>query len=99
MLIHSHVKIEISPASSVDAECAFSGGCLQVGHLQHGTSSQTFKARVALSSWANTPLLPDDVAIKILQDATQKNKPKKKLECQESEEVVSVTSGTDSDTE
>ncbi|KAJ6598569.1 hypothetical protein B0H10DRAFT_1636513, partial [Mycena sp. CBHHK59/15] len=45
-------------ASSVDAERAFSGGRLQVNHLQHQTSSQTFKARVALGSWINTPLLP-----------------------------------------
>ncbi|KAJ6492446.1 hypothetical protein C8R47DRAFT_925479, partial [Mycena vitilis] len=53
-------------ASSVDAERAFSGGRLQVNHLQHGTSSQTFKARVALGSWLGTPLMPtskDAVAI------------------------------------
>ncbi|KAJ7772776.1 hypothetical protein B0H14DRAFT_2402094, partial [Mycena olivaceomarginata] len=35
-------------ASSVDAERAFSGGRLQVNHLQHQTSSQAFKAPVAL---------------------------------------------------
>ncbi|KAG1737251.1 hypothetical protein EDB19DRAFT_1719299 [Suillus lakei] len=34
-------------ASSVDAKRAFSGGHLQVNHLQHGISSQTFKAQVA----------------------------------------------------
>ncbi|KAJ6596552.1 hypothetical protein B0H10DRAFT_1760361, partial [Mycena sp. CBHHK59/15] len=45
-------------ASSVDAEHAFSGGCLQVNHLQHQTSSQTFKVRVALGSWIRTPLIP-----------------------------------------
>ncbi|KAJ7867341.1 hypothetical protein B0H14DRAFT_2256445, partial [Mycena olivaceomarginata] len=48
-------------ASSVDAERAFSGGRLQVNHLQHQTSSQTFKtfkARVALGSWVGTPLMP-----------------------------------------
>ncbi|KAG2060399.1 hypothetical protein BDR06DRAFT_855852, partial [Suillus hirtellus] len=38
---------------------AFSGGRLQVNHLQHGISSQTFKAQVAVGSWFNTPLMPD----------------------------------------
>ncbi|KIJ05696.1 hypothetical protein PAXINDRAFT_141102 [Paxillus involutus ATCC 200175] len=40
-----------APASSVDAERAFSGGRLQVGHLQHRLSSQSFKAQVAVGSW------------------------------------------------
>ncbi|KAG2353393.1 hypothetical protein BDR07DRAFT_1283007 [Suillus spraguei] len=48
-----------APASSVDAEQAFSGGRLQVNHLQHGISSQTFKAQVSVGSWFNTPLMPD----------------------------------------
>ncbi|KAJ6628485.1 hypothetical protein B0H10DRAFT_1725883, partial [Mycena sp. CBHHK59/15] len=37
---------------------AFSGGRLQVNHLHHQTSSQTFKAHVALGSWIGTPLMP-----------------------------------------
>ena len=45
-------------ASSVDAECAFSVGRLEVNHLQHNTSPQTFKAQVAVGSWARTPLYP-----------------------------------------
>ncbi|KAJ6590363.1 hypothetical protein B0H10DRAFT_1765335, partial [Mycena sp. CBHHK59/15] len=51
-------------ATSVDAERAFSSGHLQVNHLQHQTSSQTFKGRVALGSWISTPLMPSssDVA-------------------------------------
>jgi hypothetical protein len=53
----------------VDAERAFSGGRLQVGHLQHGMSSQTFKARVALASWVNTPFLPPGVPASILEEA------------------------------
>ncbi|KAJ6555812.1 hypothetical protein B0H19DRAFT_867549, partial [Mycena capillaripes] len=57
-----------SPASSVDAERAFSGGRLQVNHLQHQTSSQTFKARVALGSWFKTPLMPSSKeAISIME--------------------------------
>lgn len=48
-----------APASSVDAERAFSGGRLQVNHLQHGVSSQTFKAQMAVGSWYKTPLMDD----------------------------------------
>ncbi|KAG2124097.1 hypothetical protein BD769DRAFT_1349387, partial [Suillus cothurnatus] len=39
-------------------ERAFSDGRLQVNHLQHGISSQTFKAQVAVGSWFNMPLMP-----------------------------------------
>ena len=45
-------------ATSVDAERAFSTGCRQVNHMQHTMSSQTFKARVAIGSWAKTPIFP-----------------------------------------
>ncbi|KII90074.1 hypothetical protein PLICRDRAFT_84536, partial [Plicaturopsis crispa FD-325 SS-3] len=38
---------------------AFSGGRLQTNHLQHNMESQTFKAQMALGSWAGTPLMPD----------------------------------------
>ncbi|KAF8236911.1 hypothetical protein L208DRAFT_1217121, partial [Tricholoma matsutake] len=47
-----------APASSVDAEHAFSVGRLEVNHLQHNTSPQTFKAQVAIGSLARTPLYP-----------------------------------------
>ncbi|KAF8153600.1 hypothetical protein K438DRAFT_1428294, partial [Mycena galopus ATCC 62051] len=55
-------------ASSVDAERAFSGGRLQVNHLQHQTSSQTFKARVALGSWIGTPLLPSSKEVAVIME-------------------------------
>ena len=42
----------------MDAERAFSVGRLEVNHLQHNTSPQTFKAQVAVGSWARTPLYP-----------------------------------------
>jgi len=45
-------------ATSVDAERAFSTGRRQVNHMQHNMSSQTFKARVAIGSWAKTPIFP-----------------------------------------
>ncbi|KAF8234898.1 hypothetical protein L208DRAFT_1131263, partial [Tricholoma matsutake] len=46
------------PASSVDAEWAFSSGCLQISHLQHNMSSQAFRAQMAVGSWAQSPLYP-----------------------------------------
>jgi hypothetical protein len=55
------VDRNLGTASSVDAERAFSGGRLQVNHLQHQTSSQALKAPVALGSWIRTPLLPSSV--------------------------------------
>ena len=45
-------------ASSVDAERAFSGGRLQLNYLQHGTSSQTFKAQMAVGSWVGSDIFP-----------------------------------------
>ena len=45
-------------ASSVDAERAFSTGWLEANHLQHNMNSQTFKAQVAVGSWARTLLYP-----------------------------------------
>ncbi|KAF8816806.1 hypothetical protein BYT27DRAFT_7076294, partial [Phlegmacium glaucopus] len=45
-------------ATSVDAEHAFSTGHCQVNYMQHNMSSQTFKAHVAIGSWAKTPIFP-----------------------------------------
>ncbi|KIN96774.1 hypothetical protein M404DRAFT_162417, partial [Pisolithus tinctorius Marx 270] len=62
-------------ASSVDAERAFSGGCLQVNHLQHWMGSQSFKAQVAVGSWYDTPLLPStSSATAIIKSRTSKGK-------------------------
>jgi hypothetical protein len=49
---------DLTTASSVDAERAFSVGRLEVNHLQQNTSPQTFKAQIAVGSWARTPLYP-----------------------------------------
>ena len=64
----------------MDAERAFSGGHLQVGHLQHGMSSQTFKARVALASWVNTPasILEDPKYRRTVGEGKRKGKRKDK---------------------
>jgi hypothetical protein len=45
-------------STSVDAEHAFSTGRCHVNHMQHNMSSQTFKAWVALDSWAKSPIFP-----------------------------------------
>ncbi|QRV82293.1 hAT family dimerization protein [Ceratobasidium sp. AG-Ba] len=56
-----------APASSVDAERAFSCGRLMVNHLQHQMSTRSFQAQMAVGSWYGTSLLPslDDVAKKL----------------------------------
>ncbi|KAF8220298.1 hypothetical protein L208DRAFT_1334714, partial [Tricholoma matsutake] len=55
-------------ASSVDAEWAFSSGCLQISHLQHNMNSQTFRAQMAVGSWAQSPLYPGlDKMVRIVQ--------------------------------
>ncbi|KAG8726396.1 hypothetical protein FRC11_000220, partial [Ceratobasidium sp. 423] len=53
-----------APATSVDAERAFSAGRLTINHLQHNMSPETFEAKMAVGSWYGTPLLPEisDVA-------------------------------------
>ncbi|KAG9119856.1 hypothetical protein FRC07_004908 [Ceratobasidium sp. 392] len=48
-----------APATSVDAERAFSAGRLTINHLQHNMSPATFEAKMAVGSWYGTPLLPD----------------------------------------
>lgn len=50
-------------ASSVDAGRAFSTGRRQVNYMQHNMSSDTFQARMAVGSWAQTPLFPGFPAI------------------------------------
>ncbi|KAG8912234.1 hypothetical protein FRC02_006103 [Tulasnella sp. 418] len=46
-----------APASLVDAERAFSQGRLAVNHLQHDISSNEFRAKMSLRSWANAPFM------------------------------------------
>jgi hypothetical protein len=74
----------------VDAERAFSGGRLQVGHLQHATSSQTFKARVALASWINTPFLPPGTPASMISEASRKSKAGKSNRKEKEREVIVV---------
>ncbi|EJC99009.1 uncharacterized protein FOMMEDRAFT_95472 [Fomitiporia mediterranea MF3/22] len=56
-----------APATSVDAERAFSVGRRQINFMQHNTSSNTFRAKMAVGSWDGTPLFPNiNDAISIL---------------------------------
>ncbi|KAL0058691.1 hypothetical protein AAF712_014619 [Marasmius tenuissimus] len=56
-----------APATSVDAERAFSAGRREVNFMQHNTSHDTFKASMTVGSWVHTPFfsLPD--ALKALE--------------------------------
>ncbi|KAG2361166.1 hypothetical protein BDR07DRAFT_1287940 [Suillus spraguei] len=71
-----------APASSVDAEQALSCGRLQVNHLQHGISSQAFKAQMAIGLWYKTPFLDDKITTQILSESMKRKKGKGKA-CQD----------------
>ncbi|KDN44049.1 hypothetical protein RSAG8_05781, partial [Rhizoctonia solani AG-8 WAC10335] len=63
------LSILSAPASSVDAERAFSGGRLTINHPQHSVGDLTFEAKMAIGSWYNTPLLPStDAAASIISE-------------------------------
>ena len=47
----------------MDAECAFSTGRRQANDMQHNMSSDIFQVRMAVGSWAQTPLFPGFPAI------------------------------------
>ncbi|KAG9092375.1 hypothetical protein FRC06_000123 [Ceratobasidium sp. 370] len=65
------LDILTAPASSVDAEQAFSGGRMAVNYRQHRMSISTFRAKMALGSWYGTPLMPNiDQAVEILTDGS-----------------------------
>ena len=46
------------PASSVDAERAFSVGRRQINFMQHNMSPNTFRSKMALGSWQKAPFFP-----------------------------------------
>ncbi|QRV81253.1 Phycobiliprotein ApcE [Ceratobasidium sp. AG-Ba] len=66
------LDILTSPASSVDAERAFSGGRMAVNYKQHRMSLSTFRAKMAVGSWYGTPLLTNiGEVIDIMNDGSQ----------------------------
>ncbi|KAG8716788.1 hypothetical protein FRC08_008813, partial [Ceratobasidium sp. 394] len=69
LLARVALEILTAPASSADAERAFSAGRMAVNYRQHRMSLSTFRAKMALGSWYGTPLLPDiDEVEHILND-------------------------------
>ena len=84
-------------ASSVDAERAFSGGRLQINHLQHGISSQTFKAQMAVGSWVGSDIFPTlEPFADIIRDASSRSQ---KGKGKEKEKAVPIESNDDTDLE
>lgn len=53
------LDILTAPASSVDAERAFSGGRMAVNYRQHRMGLETFRAKMAVGAWFGTPLMQD----------------------------------------
>ncbi|KAF5325785.1 hypothetical protein D9611_000913 [Ephemerocybe angulata] len=47
-----------TPASSVEAERAFSIGRRHVNFMQHNTTPNTFKSKMGLGSWSKAPFFP-----------------------------------------
>ncbi|KAH6884044.1 hypothetical protein BKA70DRAFT_1062756, partial [Coprinopsis sp. MPI-PUGE-AT-0042] len=61
-------------ASSVDAERAFSVGRRHVNFMQHNMSSTSFRSKMALGSWINTPLYPEiEAAASIIEEGMAKS--------------------------
>ncbi|KAH6894755.1 hypothetical protein BKA70DRAFT_1117378, partial [Coprinopsis sp. MPI-PUGE-AT-0042] len=68
-------------ASSVDAERAFSVGHRHINFMQHNMSSTSFRAKMALGSWFNTPLFPGlKKASRIIEEAMKDDKFNKEME-------------------
>ncbi|KAG8733478.1 hypothetical protein FRC11_005942 [Ceratobasidium sp. 423] len=65
-----------SPASSVDAERAFSGGRMAVNYQQHRMGMEAFRAKMAIGAWYGTPLMEDvDEALDIIRERTSTPEP------------------------
>ncbi|KAH7101073.1 hypothetical protein BKA62DRAFT_608870, partial [Auriculariales sp. MPI-PUGE-AT-0066] len=62
-----------APAATTDVERAFSGGQLQVSHLQHNKSDETFRAQILLGSWESAPFFPDIVELTKTMEAYMKS--------------------------
>ncbi|KIJ90963.1 hypothetical protein K443DRAFT_115827, partial [Laccaria amethystina LaAM-08-1] len=63
-----------APATSVDAEQAFSTGRPQINFSQHNINSQTFRAEMALGSWIKSSLYPGlDKVIQIIEKKMDDN--------------------------
>jgi hypothetical protein len=54
-------------ATTIDGEWAFSEGQQEMGFMQHNTSHDTFKALMAVGSWASTSFFSLYEAVKVLE--------------------------------
>ncbi|KAF8749401.1 hypothetical protein RHS01_10069 [Rhizoctonia solani] len=72
------LNILTAPSSLVDIERAFSGGCMSVNYCQHRTSLAIFRAKMAVGSWFETPLLSD--VAKVVDMIEGKGKTKEPLD-------------------
>ncbi|EDR01553.1 uncharacterized protein LACBIDRAFT_310901 [Laccaria bicolor S238N-H82] len=52
-----------APATSVDAEWAFSTGHNQINFTQHNINFQTFRAEMALRFWIKFPFYPASIKL------------------------------------
>ncbi|KAK1230699.1 hypothetical protein PQX77_006204 [Marasmius sp. AFHP31] len=55
------------PATTVDAERAFSQGRWEMNFMQHNTSHDTFKASMAIGSWVEAPFFQLSDAVRALE--------------------------------
>jgi hypothetical protein len=59
-------------ATSIESERQFSTGRRAMNFMQHTMSHDTFRARMALGSWDDTPLFPDfEAAVSIIETHMQ----------------------------
>ena len=65
----NHILVkQLATTSPTNFEQAFFEGHRKVNFIQHNTTSQTFKAEMAVGSWDGTPLFPEiDAAIWIME--------------------------------
>ncbi|KAG9076095.1 hypothetical protein FRC06_009705, partial [Ceratobasidium sp. 370] len=71
-IVDMALDILTAPASSVDAERAFSSGRMAVNYKQHRMGLETFRAKMALGSWYGTPLLPNiQEVVEVLNDGAE----------------------------
>ncbi|KAI0726111.1 ribonuclease H-like domain-containing protein [Fomitopsis betulina] len=65
-LVKMGLAFTSAPATTADAERAFSEGRNQIAWNQHAMSSQTFRAKASLGAWADAPWFSNEMAEKII---------------------------------
>ncbi|KAI5831127.1 hypothetical protein K523DRAFT_415276 [Schizophyllum commune Tattone D] len=80
-----------APATSIDAERAFSEGRRQVNFMQHRMSHDTFKSLMALGSWTKAPFFDLNLAVDVLTKAVSRRKDFGESDNEEEDEEVITT--------